>query len=860
MSHYIRIRSLVLATVSLFIALFASSHAQEKISVNFYAYGGLQGADREKVIMGAAESAGVGGFNTTGWNNYQVPWAPSSPQAPVIINSTGTGTATLVLNDVRNGGPYRNAVHTFGVDGDGDMMSGHCNATEDPDGISNIFDMEVTNIPYNLYTLVVYIGSNQAQFGDGKGKIILNGGPEQDFTLPSGEFAGFNEITSGDTNGNYIVYTKLRSNSFRLKAWGKGFNHIGPTGFQIIEDTSGIIPPSPASNPTPTNGVIGLPANTDLSWTAGLDAVSRNVYFGTNPTPGISELQGNQTGTTFDPSVLANGTYYWRIDEVNADGVTTGPVWSFSVGSPAKAFRPMPWDGMAAVATNAELLSWVNGESATPSTSNVYFGTDSTPDSSELQGNQSGTTFNLPALNPGTTYYWRIDQVNAQGTTTGDVWSFTTPIDNNSKVKVFILVGQSNTEGHGEMNPIGTKGTLEYTYANETATYAHLKTGGSWTVRDDAWIWYRRGGGTPLSGGLTAGYGANAATIGPELQFGHTMGDYYGEKVLIIKTAWGGKSLAKDFRPPSAGWSLDTPITAGDEGFYYKEMLDFVVQAMADIDNIIPTYNTSEGYEIAGFGWHQGWNDRVTSAFAAEYEANMEKFIKDVRLSLGAPNLPFVVATTGMAANGNYSTVELAQLQMENFTAYPQFESNVAVTDTQPFWIPAADSPSPGGNQGFHWNRNAKTHLLIGQSMATEMLTLIEGANPYTTWANANGITGDFDADDNGNGIVNGHEWYFASGNPQLIGMVSTGAGTSEFNLVRPKNRADVTETYQWSKDLVTWYDADGSDTDGTNTVNIGDKSTAAGPSTNYETSTMEMTVGGSVTPKLFIQLKLHKP
>jgi hypothetical protein len=70
-----------------------------------------------------------------------------------------------------------------------------------------------------------------------------------------------------------------------------------------------------------------------------------------------------------------------------------------------------------------------------------------------VQGNQSGTTFNPGLLNPGTTYYWRVDQVNAQGTMTGDVWSFTTPGSGSNKVKIFILAGQSNMVGQGEMEP-----------------------------------------------------------------------------------------------------------------------------------------------------------------------------------------------------------------------------------------------------------------------------------------------------------------------------------------------------------------------------------------------------------------------
>ncbi len=856
-----------LLTLALVLTLHLVSQAQEKISVNFYAYGPLAAADRDKVTIEAAESAGVAPFNTTGWSNYSVPWSPSSPQAPVTIASTGTGTATLTLNDVRNGNPYNGSTpHSIVSGGDGDLMDGHCNATEDPGDGSNLFDMEVSNIPYNVYTLVVYIGSNRAQFGNGKGKLVLNGGVEQDFTLPSGEFSSFVEITNGTTPGNYMVFTKLRSTSLTLKVWGNGFNHIGPTGFQIIEDISGVIPPTPPTNPSPGDGIVGLPFNTDLSWTAGLDATSRNVYFGTDPTPDASEFIGNQTATTYDPGVLAAGIYYWRIDEVNDDGTTAGPIWTFSVGSPAKAFRPMPWDGMSAVATNAETLSWVEGASATAVTSDVYFGTDSTPDASEFKGNQTATTFDPGPLSAGTTYYWRIDQVNAQGTTTGDVWSFTTPINGSNKVKVFILAGQSNMEGHGEMNPVGTQGTLEYIYNDDPTTYAHLKDGGSWAVRDDAWIWYRRGGGAVLKGGLTTGYGAGSSntTIGPELQFGHSMGDYYTEKVLLIKIAWGGQSLGTDFRPPSSGWSKDVPVTDGDEGFYYKQMLDFTVDALDNIATNFPTHNPADGYEIVGFGWHQGWNDRVEPIFAAEYETNMENFIKDVRLSLGIPRLPFVIATTGMAHNSNYSQVELAQLQMENFTTYPQFDDNVAVIDTQAFWIDASQSPSPSGNQGFHWNRNAKTYYMIGDSMADEMQTLIQAAvpsaTPYADWTTDNGVTGDFDDDDDGNGILNSHQWYFFNDHRQIISLTGTGSATMEFTHVRPRDRADVTETYEWSKNLTDWYDADGSATDGTNTVSIAVKSDTLGPTSHYETVTMEATVGGAAASRVFLRLKLTHP
>jgi len=68
-----------------------------------------------------------------------------------------------------------------------------------------------------------------------------------------------------------------------------------------------------------------------LNWTAGSDAASHDVYLGTSDVIGPENFMGNQTSTRYKPSVLRKGiTYYWRIDEVNPDGITTGAVWSFT--------------------------------------------------------------------------------------------------------------------------------------------------------------------------------------------------------------------------------------------------------------------------------------------------------------------------------------------------------------------------------------------------------------------------------------------------------------------------------------------------------------------------------------------------
>jgi hypothetical protein len=93
--------------------------------------------------------------------------------------------------------------------------------------------------------------------------------------------------------------------------------------------------PGQAGDPGPADGATDVAINAELSWTAGYDADSHNVYFGTNPTPGAGELMGNQVSTSFDPGPLDyETTYYWSVEEINAVGTTRGPVWRFTTVPP----------------------------------------------------------------------------------------------------------------------------------------------------------------------------------------------------------------------------------------------------------------------------------------------------------------------------------------------------------------------------------------------------------------------------------------------------------------------------------------------------------------------------------------------
>jgi hypothetical protein len=90
-------------------------------------------------------------------------------------------------------------------------------------------------------------------------------------------------------------------------------------------------PPGPASNPNPADGAAGLGIDSNLAWTAGALATAHDVYFGTGAPLGGGDFQATQPATTFDPGTLTYATtYFWRIDEVNADGTTEGATWSFT--------------------------------------------------------------------------------------------------------------------------------------------------------------------------------------------------------------------------------------------------------------------------------------------------------------------------------------------------------------------------------------------------------------------------------------------------------------------------------------------------------------------------------------------------
>jgi len=237
-------------------------------------------------------------------------------------------------------------------------------------------------------------------------------------------------------------------------------------------------------------------------------------------------------------------------------------------------------------------------------------------------------------------------------------------------------------------------------------------------VRDDAFIRFRNKQGV-MAGGVSigfTGYGSDKSRhhIGPELQIGHVLGDHFKEPVLLIKTAWGGKSLHKDFRPPSAG---------GEAGEYYKKMLAEVKGALANIGNDFPSLKGRKP-EWTGFVWFQGWNDMFDKDALIEYEDNLVHLIQDLRKEFKSPNLPVIVGELGNGgpkAGANMLAIRAAQ---KAATGRKEFKGKVKFVSTTDFARPKEDSPNIG--HGHHWFGNAESYFLIGDALGRGMVELLD--------------------------------------------------------------------------------------------------------------------------------------
>ena len=292
-------------------------------------------------------------------------------------------------------------------------------------------------------------------------------------------------------------------------------------------------------------------------------------------------------------------------------------------------------------------------------------------------------------------------------------------------LKVFILAGQSNMEGHAAvstfdhigMDPVTAPLLKDMRNADGTprvcdkVDIAFFTSKGGWGKEPEP---------VYKQGKLTTDFGAqgHGPQIGPEFTFGIYMQKQLNEPLLIIKTAWGGKSLNTDFRSPSAGpfqWNAQAADKASAEakekktaatGKYYREMIADVKKVLADPAKVCPAYNKNDGCELAGFVWFQGFNDYVASEVYPDrnkpggydlYADLLCHFIRDVRKDLNAPKMPFVIGVLGIDGPATEASEakkpDRTRGILPNFRKamaapanMPEFKGNGAAVLTEKYW------------------------------------------------------------------------------------------------------------------------------------------------------------------------------
>lgn len=247
-------------------------------------------------------------------------------------------------------------------------------------------------------------------------------------------------------------------------------------------------------------------------------------------------------------------------------------------------------------------------------------------------------------------------------------------------LKVYLMVGQSNVEGHGyayhlpQTGPTGWNiPTIEdlidrpatlnalpdsvYTFADHFSADWLNNRNDVWAVKYDSGTGANqtvKNGTTEPVGGwdtgvqpLQPGFGAPnqfGGTFGTELSMGQRLGDAMNSPVLLFKSSLGGTNITANWRPPSAGGTTGSNYTNTVNVF--KAQLDALDADLGD-DGLLNSYNNATGYEVAGVVWLQGWNDQGTPE--ATYRELLIDLIEDVRASDAriANDLPALIVESG---------------------------------------------------------------------------------------------------------------------------------------------------------------------------------------------------------------------
>lgn len=314
--------------------------------------------------------------------------------------------------------------------------------------------------------------------------------------------------------------------------------------------------------------------------------------------------------------------------------------------------------------------------------------------------------------------------------------------DLSKPVKVFIIMGQSNTLEMGKVEGADKDDTLEGAVKKDKMYPFLVDEGGAWTVRKDVRnVSVMVGKGVYRNDWLTI----SSKKMGIEIGIGHKIGDAVEEPVMILKSSIGNRGLGWDLLPPgSESWEHvnekdgKTYVYAGYKqsparwekgtkaepiGWYAgKQYDDDVANAKKVLSELDKHYPGAKSYEVAGFLWWQGDKDMRDPAYYNTYEKNLVNLIKALRKDFDAPKAPFVTASLGQTPESDTASGHGVIMQAMKNVASGKYSAelgdNISFVYTNPL--------SMGSSSSAHYGGNAKTYMNVGVAMGEAMTKLIK--------------------------------------------------------------------------------------------------------------------------------------
>lgn len=311
------------------------------------------------------------------------------------------------------------------------------------------------------------------------------------------------------------------------------------------------------------------------------------------------------------------------------------------------------------------------------------------------------------------------------------------PADMSKPVKVFIVMGQSNTLEMGVVAGADKDGSLEHAVKTEGMYPFLVDEAGNWTTRQDV-----RNVSVMQKGANANIYRNDWLTIsgnkiGIEIGIGHQLGNAIDAPVMVLKSAIGNRSLGWDLLPPSVtSYEYDGQMQPGyremykskqdktvvkweDEGWYAgKQYDDDVANAKKILEEFNTYYPDAKDYEVAGFLWWQGDKDMRNAAHSNNYEKHLVALIKDLRKDFNAPNAAFVTASLGQTKEDDTESGHGVILQAMKNVASGKYKDelgdNIGFVYTHPL--------SKGSSSSAHYGGNAQTYMNVGLAMGETMV------------------------------------------------------------------------------------------------------------------------------------------